>query len=349
MFKRLLIPAVALIAGIVSLPVQAADDAVAVMYHRFGEKGLPSTNTTMAQLDAHIAFLKKGKFTVWPLRRIVDAIRKGESLPDKTVAITIDDAYRSVVLRGLPRLKAAGFTATLFVNSEPADSALRGYMSWDDIRKALDDGFDIGAHTVSHAHLADLPLSEVRREINHSNKRFQEELGFVPKLFAYPYGEASLDVRKIIKDAGYIAAFGQHSGVLHKSEDMLYLPRFALNEKYGTINRFRTLASAKSMMASDVTPRNMALTKATNPPAFGFTIDPAIGNFSSLACYASGVGKLTLQRPGGRRIEARLPKRLRSGRHRVNCTLSAGGGRWYWLGRQFYVPKRKIQRPTKFD
>jgi peptidoglycan/xylan/chitin deacetylase (PgdA/CDA1 family) len=339
MFKRLLLPAVALIAGLASLPIQAADDAVTLMYHRFGEKGLPSTNTTMEQLDAHIAYLKAGKFTVWPLWRIVDAIRKGESLPDKTIALTIDDAYSSVLRYGLPRLKAAGFTATLFVNSEPADSALRGYMSWGDIRQALDDGFDIGAHTVSHAHLADLPLSEVRREIDHSNKRFQAELGFVPKLFAYPYGEASLDVREIIKEAGYIAAFGQHSGVLHKSEDIFYLPRFALNEKYGTISRFRTLASAKSMMVSDVTPRNMSLTSASNPPAFGFTIDPAIGSFSSLACYARGLGKLTLQRPGGRRIEARFPMRLGYGRHRVNCTLSAGGGRWYWFGRQFYVPK----------
>ena len=327
-----------ILAGVVSASAaRAADHAVAVMYHRFGENKYPSTNIRVEQLDAHIAFLKKGNFTVWPLARIIDAIKTGKEIPDKTVAITIDDAYRSVVRVGLPKLKRAGYTATLFVNTEPADADLRGYMSWDDIRKAKADGFDIGAHTVSHAHLADLPLRDVRREIFHSNTRFRDELGFVPALFAYPYGEASMDVRAIVKEAGHTAAFGQHSGVLHASEDMFYLPRFSLNESYGTIKRFRTLISAKSMMARDVTPRNMLLGPNSNPPAFGFTIDPAVGSFKTLACYASGVGKLKLQKPGGRRVEARLPRRLKSGRHRVNCTLPAGGGRWRWFGRQFYV------------
>ena len=57
----------------------------------------------MKQLDSHIAHLKRGKFTVWPLKKIVAAIKAGEPLPDKTVAITIDDAYASVMKRGLPK------------------------------------------------------------------------------------------------------------------------------------------------------------------------------------------------------------------------------------------------------
>jgi len=341
MIKHLFLIAAAVAAWTVSAAPQAlaADHAVIVMYHRFGENRYPSTNVTMKQLDSHIAHLKRGKFTVWPLKKIVAAIKAGEPLPDKTVAITIDDAYASVMKRGLPKLKAAGFTATLFLSTEPVDATLRGYMSWDDIRKALDDGFDIGAHTISHAHLADLPLADAKREIAFSNQRFKAELGFVPELFAYPYGETSLAVRDAVKAAGHVAAFGQHSGVAHASEDMFYLPRFSLNEKYGAPDRFRTLISALPMDARDVTPSNITLDKSTNPPAFGFTAGDSAGNLNGLACYASGLGKLKLQKLGARRIEARLPRRLKPGRHRVNCTLSAGGGRWRWYGRQFYVPK----------
>jgi len=313
--------------------------AVAVVYHRFGEDAYPATNTTLAQLDAHIAYLKDGRFNVWPLRRIVDALQTGEPIPDRTVAITIDDAYASVAAHALPRLKAAGLTATVFVSTKPIDEGARGFMSWDDIRKAVADGFDIGGHSVSHSHMVELTAEEVKRELADSNARYQAELGFQPPLFAYPYGEASAPVRAAVIAAGYRAAFGQHSGAMHATEDRYYLPRFALNEKYGAMARFRILASAKSMEARDVTPRDMTLGAESNPPAFGFTVGRAVGDLSALACYDSRGSKLRLQRLGGRRIEARLPSRLAPGRHRINCTAPAGGGRWRWFGRQFYVPR----------
>lgn len=330
-------------ASAVLAPQGAAADvgghAVAVMYHRFGETDYPSTSIRTSQLDEHIAHLKNGGFTVWPLLRVVEAIQAGAPIPDKTVAITIDDAYASVAKVGLPRFKAAGFPVTLFVSTEPLDAGLSGYMSWDDVRQAVDDGVDVGAHTISHAHLADLSLEEARREILHPNTRFRDELGFTPPLFAYPYGEASLDVREIVKEGGFVAGFGQHSGVLHASEDRFYLPRFSLNEKYGAMDRFRTLAAAMPLIARDVTPSDMRLSDRDNPPALGFTVDEAVGSLSALACYAGAAGKLRLQKIGGRRIEARLTGRLGPGRHRVNCTVPAASGRWRWFGRQFYVPK----------
>lgn len=339
LYNRLRILAAALIAAAAPAGAAlAADHAVAFVYHRFGESAYPSTNTSVEQLSAQIAYLKDGGFTVTPLKQIVAAIRAGAPLPDKTVAISIDDAHLSVARVGLPMLKAAGMTATLFVSTAALDGGRPGAMDWDDLRQAIADGFDVGAHTADHVHMAETPPDEARRQIETSNRRFREELGFTPELFAYPYGEASLAVREIVREAGYVAAFGQHSGVLHASEDPFYLPRFALNEKYGALARFRTLAGAKSLLAQDVTPRDMTLGPDTNPPAFGFTIDPAAGDIAALACYASGVGRLRLQTLGGRRIEARLPRRLDPGRHRINCTLPAGGGRWRWFGRQFFVP-----------
>ena len=63
------------------------------MYHRFGEQGFPSTNTTIEQFEAHLDELTSGAYTVLPLIDITRAILAGESLPDRSVAITIDDAF----------------------------------------------------------------------------------------------------------------------------------------------------------------------------------------------------------------------------------------------------------------
>jgi hypothetical protein len=45
-----------------------------------------------------------------------------------------------------------------------------------------------------------------------------------------------------------------------------------------------------------------------------------------------------VERLGDNRIEVRFMKPLPKSRTRLNCTLPAGEGRWYWFGYQFYVP-----------
>ncbi len=70
--------------------------AVILIYHRFGESRYPSTNIRLEQFEAHIEMLQKGGFSVLPLADIADALEGGGTLPDRAVAITIDDAFRSV-------------------------------------------------------------------------------------------------------------------------------------------------------------------------------------------------------------------------------------------------------------
>jgi hypothetical protein len=100
-----------LIAGVLlaTAPVAlAADSAVFLMYHRFGEDAYPSTNVRIEQFEAHVAELTSGKYNVMPVGEILGALRSGKSLPDRTIGITIDDAYLSVYKEAWPRLKAAG-------------------------------------------------------------------------------------------------------------------------------------------------------------------------------------------------------------------------------------------------
>ncbi|HLT76966.1 MAG TPA: chitin deacetylase, partial [Ferrovibrio sp.] len=56
-----------LLACLAAGPAVAADHAAILMYHRFGEDSVPSTNIRLEQFDAHIAELTAGRYSVLPL------------------------------------------------------------------------------------------------------------------------------------------------------------------------------------------------------------------------------------------------------------------------------------------
>lgn len=318
---------------------RAADSAVVVMYHRFGEPDHRSTNIQIDQFEAHIRELTSGPYSVLPLGEVAAAMARGKRLPDRAVAITVDDAYLSVYTDAWPRLKAAGLPFTVFVATRAVNSKLPGFMTWDQIREMQQAGVTIAAHTHSHLHMADADTARNRREIEVSNRILRRELGAVPTIFAYPYGEASAAVADLVRNGGYEVAFGQHSGVAFRGLGRYYLPRFALNETYGYLERFRLVVNALPLPATGFTPADPLLTPPNNPPAFGFTVAPDLRGLSGLACYHSQAGQGTIERLGNTRMEIRFSKAFSPGRSRVNCTMPAGNGRWRWLGMQFYVPR----------
>lgn len=311
----------------------AGSSAVVFMYHRFDEGEYPSTNTRVDQLSAHIAELGKSKYHVMDVGKIVAAIANGSPLPDRAIGITVDDAYRTFYSVAWPMFKKAGMPVTVFVSTSQLDAGYDSYMTWDMLRDLVKQGVTVGGHSDSHAHLSAISAAEAKAELEKSAQRFKQELGFVPELFAYPYGEASSEVQQAVRDAGYKAAFGQQSGGFDKTADRFYLPRFALNEHYGSLDRFELAANSLPLDVSDLTPADYTLTR--NPPAFGFTLQqPA----KDVKCYPSD-GTATMSRLGEERVEVRLDGPVSPGRWRINCTAGGPDGRWRWLGMLYTVPE----------
>lgn len=324
-----------------SAAVQAADSAVILMYHRFGESQYPSTNITLPQFEAHLRELKSGGHTVLPVPEILDALKAGRPLPDRAIGITIDDAYLSVFTEAWPRFREAGVPFTLFVATDPVDRANAGtggagYMTWDQVRELAGAGVAIGSQTASHLHMASSSASRNRADLERSNARFVAELGKRPQLFAYPYGEASLEVAGIVREAGFTAAFGQHSGAMGPNAEPYFLPRFAMNETYGGVDRFRLVSSTLPLPVADVTPAD-PLIGDNNPPAIGFTVDATLDGIDQLGCFISP-DKTHIERLGDTRVEIRVEQPFPKGRTRLNCTIPTADGRWRWYGRQFFFP-----------
>ena len=313
--------------------------AVILMYHRFGEDRYPTTNIRIEQFKAHIKELRRDRYNVWPLPKIIETLKAGKKLPPRTIAITIDDAFLSVYDEAFPRLEDADLPFTLFVSTGSIARNSKTYMSWDQIEDMMDsDLVTIGNHLVSHTSALKLSHQDVRAEINRAQAKIREELGITPTLFSYPYGEYSNAVIDIIAETGFAAAFGQQSGAMSDKMNFLALPRYALNEYYSDIDRFRLVVNSLPLPIQDLTPDETYLNQETNPPLYGFTVDQRLKYLDGLKCYASSGGELSLERLGKRRFEIRLEKAFPSGRSRINCTVADISGRWRWHGTQFVVP-----------
>ena len=311
---------------------RAADHATILMYHRFGEDKYPTTNVRIEQFEEHLEMLPSGEYSVWPLQDIIRNLQAGKPVPDRTVAITIDDAYLSVYELAMPLLKERGFHATLFVATRPIDRDLRNYMDWDQLREWQAAGFDIGSQTQTHPHMHRQSIEVNREELKVSNDRFLAELGIRPTLFAYPYGEYNLGVIDLVKAAGFEAAFGQNSGVAHGYDGFFELPRFAMNEQYGNRERLELAINGLPLKVGEIVPADVVLSE--NPPLYGFTLASDMDQERQLRCFNSKYGKLDVAIIG-RRAEIRMPGPLVGKRARVNCTMPGPEGRWRWFGRQF--------------
>lgn len=321
------------------LQARASDSAVVLAYPRLGP-GRASSTVSLDQFEAHLRELKSGPYTVMPLGDIVAALRGGKSLPDRAVALTFDSGLRSIYRDAWPRLKAAGLPFTVFVPTDRIAQGNADYMGWDEVRALMAAGVGVGSQGAADLRMVLAPPDRVEADIQRSVDKLRTELGAAwaaqPMLFAYPYGEWSRAVADSVERAGFVAAFGQHSGVAHASLGVYGLPRFTLSQSFGDMDRFRIAANALPMPLRELVPNDPLV--SDNPPSLGFTVDPVVGRLDQLSCFASEQGRAVVEVLGDVRAEIRMPGTFSPGRARVNCTLPGPDGRWRWLGVPFFVP-----------
>ena len=130
----------------------------------------------------------------------IDAWRNSDTgLPRRPMLIDFDHPVRSLRHEVLEILDRFGFAANLFIYTRPYDptyerplnqTPMPEHMTWQEIRELVAAGWRIGAHTVTHPNLSDLSISDpsgdvLRRELDRCNQVIQENLGIVPREFAY--------------------------------------------------------------------------------------------------------------------------------------------------------------------
>lgn len=327
--------------------------SVVVMYHRFDGK-YPSTSVTAQMLEQHIQYFKSNGFKIITLRQLVSNIRNRRGLKQKTAVITIDDAFVSTYTIAHPIFKKHKIPYTLFINTESVEQKNRSYMSWAQIKEVANSGLaTLEAHSHTHGHLIrTLDAKGRKQDVLKSVSLIHKRTGKIPRIFAYPYGETSLDFKQKLSSYNWtidgrnyniIAALTTQSGPAGYSSDLYAIPRFALNLNYGSLDaRFKNKMNSRHFPVKSFSPDPYALCSKTHPTSFTLKSTRSLKN---LNCFVSSAAKLRLEKTeaDNKTVKIHLSQPFtkslssKDKRERINCTLPAGNGEFFWLGKEFAV------------
>jgi peptidoglycan/xylan/chitin deacetylase (PgdA/CDA1 family) len=194
-------------------------EVLALCYHAVSERWPAALSIAPPHLEEHVQMLADRGF------RGVTFHEATLRPPDeKTLAITFDDAYRSVIELAFPILSRVGFAATVFAPTDfvgteepmawPGIDHWRETehahelvpMSWQELERLAQAGWEIGSHTRSHPRLPTLDDDALGEELRGSRQDIERRLARACPSLAYPYGDCDARVVEAAGQAGYESA-----------------------------------------------------------------------------------------------------------------------------------------------
>jgi peptidoglycan/xylan/chitin deacetylase (PgdA/CDA1 family) len=214
-------------------------DTLVLCYHAVSPDWPADLSVTPAKLEVQLRTLLDRGYRATTFYQAV----MGSSEP-RTLAVTFDDAYRSVIELAFPLLSYLGIPATVFVPTRfagtgvamswpgidhwlggPHEDELR-CMSWEELGQLDKAGWEIGSHTHTHPYLPTLDDEALSRELEESHEICSERLGKHCRSLAYPFGACDDRVIAAAGRAGYAAA-GTLPARLHKPSPLSW-PRIGV-------------------------------------------------------------------------------------------------------------------------
>ncbi len=328
---------------LISISVRA-QAAVILQYHHVSETLPAVTSISADTFTKHLSYLKEHNFNVIPLNELISALQQGQTLPEKTVAITFDDGYNNNYDQAAPILEKFGYPYTIFVNPKLIDEGMSYVMGWDKLKELAKKGVIIANHSAQHDYLhikldneTDAQWQErIKQDILDSQKRIKEEIGQDYKYLAYPYGEFNNELQALVTQLGFVG-IGQHSGAVNKDSNFSRLPRFPASGFYSKLDTLTTKLNSHAFNIAKLTYIDSVTTQ--NPPKL--TIEFKMGDFhkTQFACYVSSVGQANLTWINENTVEITSPKALNKGRSRFNCTAPSieKPSSYYWFSQPWVI------------
>jgi peptidoglycan/xylan/chitin deacetylase (PgdA/CDA1 family) len=200
-----------------------------LMYHVLGipRAGTPFPELWVkpADLAGQMDWLQSHGYHVVTLGQVFRYWRKGVALPPKPVVASFDDGYLSDFAVAMPTLRRhswAGVLNLVVENVKPGDIT-----AWQ-VHRLIKAGWEIDAHTISHADLTALDGTQLKHEVAGARAvlrhRFRQSVDF----FCYPAGRYNTTVVAAVQAAGYLGATTENPG--------LALPRQAFTLKRIRVN-----------------------------------------------------------------------------------------------------------------
>jgi peptidoglycan/xylan/chitin deacetylase (PgdA/CDA1 family) len=169
------------------------------------------------------------------LDAVLAALSSEGPLPRRAALVTFDDAYTDLLDVAAPLLVERGIPAVVFAVA----GHLGGANDWDhhkgaaslkllgpgDLPRVAMSGIEVGAHTINHRPLPEVPTAELEREVRGAAEKIEAAGVPRPRAFSYPYGRWSPEVVAGVRAAGYEVAFTTAWGDPKPGGDLYTMPR----------------------------------------------------------------------------------------------------------------------------
>ncbi len=164
-------------------------------------------------------------------KQLADYLSGEQDLPEKSVLLSFDDGNLCVYEKACPIMEQYGFRATLFLITGSMGG--EAHMGWQHIRDLHARGYEIGAHTLTHANLTkpaegqslEEHQAAVVEELTAPKEKIEQMIGEPVVAVAYPYGNYDEFVMSAVREAGYRLGFSIDRGAVDEQSNPWRLPR----------------------------------------------------------------------------------------------------------------------------
>lgn len=225
------LPAQSVQAAATSAPMTENFAVPVLMYHRvcaLSEREarsplLRDLTVSPQDFERQVKYLSDHGFVFLKASQVEEALNQHEPLPEKAVALTMDDGYRDNFTDAFPILRKYRAAATIFLVTNTVDTP--GHVAWDDVAVMRQQDVGYGSHTVHHYDLTDLPEAQLDYELRESKRVLEERLAEPVSDVAYPSGAYNALVVARTRCAGYRAGWKKGGGPVQPGAEPFLLPR----------------------------------------------------------------------------------------------------------------------------
>jgi peptidoglycan/xylan/chitin deacetylase (PgdA/CDA1 family) len=170
----------------------------------------PDLYVKPADFRAQVAWLADHGYHAVTLRQVYDYWRGRRALLPKPIVLTFDDGYHSDFTVALPTLRERGWAGVL--NLEVQNLKPVWGTRPEMVRKLVAAGWEIDAHTMTHADLTTVDATQLRYQVAGSRAAIRRLFHVPVDFFCYPSGRYDDAVVAAVRAAGFLGATTENEG-----------------------------------------------------------------------------------------------------------------------------------------
>jgi peptidoglycan/xylan/chitin deacetylase (PgdA/CDA1 family) len=173
--------------------------------------------TSPKRFAKQMSYLRKQKFTFYTASELIRHYREHGEFPPRGITVTFDDGWKDTFTNAFPVLRELGIKATIFLvpsligkisdQVTAEGESERAHLDAKEILEMSKHGIEFGSHSLTHRLLHQASVSEIETEVKESKKQIEDLVQKSCDTFAYPAGFFTGEAQRLVKKAGYTAAF----------------------------------------------------------------------------------------------------------------------------------------------